>query len=138
MRSLLAGYYKLADVARHPKQCGWCLTNSTRMILRSSGLRLRKTFIFEYIHRTDILFKTLIFLKLSSMLNFNMSSWPTDRTSGENVSSPSPDTITNVEPLQLDDSDIPTDDEKTKEASCEEKAILKLVCQDLIRPHPSF
>lgn len=72
------------------------------------------------------------------MLSFNMLSWPTDSTAGAYVSSPSPDTITNVEPLKLDNLEIPTDDKKTKEASCEEIAILKQVCQDLIRPNPSF
>ena len=75
------------------------------------------------------------------MLNFNMLSWPTDSTAGAYVSSPSPDTIRNVEPLKLDNLEIPTDDKETKEAkkaSCEEIAILKQVCQDLIRPNPSF
>ena len=72
------------------------------------------------------------------MLSFNMLSWPTDSTAGAYVSSPSPDTITNVEPLKLDNLEIPTDDKKTKEALCEEIAILKQVCQDLIRPNPSF
>lgn len=75
------------------------------------------------------------------MLNFNMLSWPTDSTAGAYVPSPSPDTITNVEPLKLDDPDISTDDKETKEgkeASCEEIAVLKLVCQDLIQPNFSF
>ncbi|KAJ5339951.1 hypothetical protein N7452_006679 [Penicillium brevicompactum] len=70
------------------------------------------------------------------MLNFNMLSWPTDSTAGAYVPSPSPDTLTNVEPLKLDDPEISTDDKKTKEGketSCEEIAALKLTLEYKMR-----